>query len=68
VLIAWEIFSRSDADVLLTLVDSATSQTFSELDTRKSGIRIEAGIKELEITTCLWISFLGGRTTHQLVL
>ena len=29
------------------LVDSATSQAFTELDTRKSGIRIEAGIKEL---------------------
>ena len=27
--------------------DSATSQAFTELDTRKSGIRIEAGIKEL---------------------
>ena len=28
-----------------------TSQTFNELDTRKSGIRIEAGIKQLEIRT-----------------
>ena len=31
------------------LVDSATSQAFTELDTCKSGIRIEAGIKELRL-------------------